>query len=49
MFGLLRRVTGVDLLEDLSVFFRALGGMIDGFASAPSASARCSPTPARRS
>ena len=31
-FGLLRRVTGVDLLEDLSVFFRSLGGMIDGFA-----------------
>jgi anion-transporting ArsA/GET3 family ATPase len=30
-FGLLRRVTGVDLLEDLGVFFRALGGMIDGF------------------
>ena len=30
-FGLLRRVTGVDLLQDLSVFFRALGGMIDGF------------------
>jgi anion-transporting ArsA/GET3 family ATPase len=30
-FHLLRRVTGVDLLEDLSVFFRALGGMIDGF------------------
>ena len=25
------RVTGVDLLHDLSVFFRALGGMIDGF------------------
>ena len=33
-FGLMRRVTGVDLLEDLSVFFRALGGMIDGFAAA---------------
>jgi anion-transporting ArsA/GET3 family ATPase len=32
-FGLLRRVTGVDLLEDLSVFFRALGGMIDDFAA----------------
>jgi anion-transporting ArsA/GET3 family ATPase len=32
-FGLLRRVTGVDLLEDLSVFFRALGGMVDGFAA----------------
>ena len=30
-FALLRRVTGVDLLNDLSVFFRALGGMIDGF------------------
>jgi anion-transporting ArsA/GET3 family ATPase len=30
-FALLRRVTGVDLLQDLSVFFRALGGMIDGF------------------
>jgi anion-transporting ArsA/GET3 family ATPase len=32
-FGLLRRVTGVDLLTDLSVFFRALSGMIDGFAA----------------
>jgi anion-transporting ArsA/GET3 family ATPase len=30
-FSLLRRVTGVDLMSDLSVFFRALGGMIDGF------------------
>src|SRR3954466_15315212 len=30
-FGLLRRVVGVDLLADLSVFFRALGSMIDGF------------------
>jgi anion-transporting ArsA/GET3 family ATPase len=31
VFALLRRVTGVDLLRDLSVFFRSLGGMIDGF------------------
>jgi anion-transporting ArsA/GET3 family ATPase len=31
VFGLMERVTGVDLLHDLSVFFRALGGMIDGF------------------
>jgi anion-transporting ArsA/GET3 family ATPase len=31
MFSILKRVTGVDLLEDLSVFFRSLGGMIDGF------------------
>ena len=31
VFSLLKRVTGVDLLEDLSVFFRSLGGMIDGF------------------
>ena len=32
VFGLLRRVTGVDLLRDLSGFFRSLGGMVDGFA-----------------
>ncbi|MBE2319151.1 ArsA family ATPase [Solirubrobacter sp. CPCC 204708] len=31
MFGVMRRVTGVDLLQDLSGFFRSLGGMIDGF------------------
>jgi anion-transporting ArsA/GET3 family ATPase len=31
VFSVLRRVTGVDLLTDLSVFFRALGGLIDGF------------------
>jgi anion-transporting ArsA/GET3 family ATPase len=31
VFGILQRITGVDLLRDLSVFFRALGGMIDGF------------------
>jgi anion-transporting ArsA/GET3 family ATPase len=31
VFGLLKRLTGVDLLEDLSVFFRVLGGLLDGF------------------
>jgi len=31
VFSVLKRVTGVDLLQDLSVFFRALGGLIDGF------------------
>jgi anion-transporting ArsA/GET3 family ATPase len=31
VFGVLKRLTGVDLLDDLSVFFRALGGLIDGF------------------
>jgi anion-transporting ArsA/GET3 family ATPase len=31
VFSLLQKVTGVDLLHDLSVFFRALGGMVDGF------------------
>ena len=31
IFALLQRVTGVDLLHDLSVFFRTLGGMIEGF------------------
>ena len=30
-FSLLRRVTGVDFLEDLSGFFRSFGGMLDGF------------------
>jgi len=27
----LKRVTGIDLLQDLAVFFRSLSGMIDGF------------------
>lgn len=31
VFSVLKKVTGVDLLTDLSVFFRALGGLIDGF------------------
>src|SRR3954453_17365113 len=31
VFGVMQRITGVDLLRDLSAFFRALGGMIDGF------------------
>jgi anion-transporting ArsA/GET3 family ATPase len=31
VFSVLKRITGVDLLADLSVFFRSLGGLIDGF------------------
>ena len=31
VFGLMERLTGVDLLHDLSVFFRALSGMTAGF------------------
>lgn len=31
VFSVLQRVTGVDLLTDLSVFFRSLGGLLDGF------------------
>jgi anion-transporting ArsA/GET3 family ATPase len=31
VFKAMQKVTGVDLLRDLSGFFRALGGMIDGF------------------
>ncbi len=31
LFSVLKRATGVDLLEDVSVFFRSLGGLIDGF------------------
>ena len=29
--GVVKRVTGVDLLTDLSAFFRLLGGLLDGF------------------
>src|SRR6478735_9184311 len=31
VFSVLRRITGVDLLRDLSAFFHALSGMIDAF------------------
>jgi len=31
VFSVLRRVTGVDLMNDLSVFFGALSGVLDGF------------------
>jgi len=31
LFSVLRRVTGVDLLEDLAEFFRAFGAMTEGF------------------
>jgi anion-transporting ArsA/GET3 family ATPase len=31
VFSVLQRVTGVDLLRDLSTFFRSISGMIDGF------------------
>jgi anion-transporting ArsA/GET3 family ATPase len=31
MLSVLRRVTGVDLLSDLTSFFRLLGGLLDGF------------------
>ena len=31
VFSIMERLTGVDLLHDLSVFFRALGGMVEGF------------------
>ncbi|WP_354698330.1 ParA-like partition protein [Paraconexibacter sp. AEG42_29] len=31
VFSVLRKVTGVDLLDDVSVFFRALSGIMDGF------------------
>jgi len=31
VFAILKRLTGVDLLDDVSVLFRSLGGLIDGF------------------
>ena len=31
MFSVLRRITGVDLIEDLAEFFQAFAGMVGGF------------------
>ena len=31
VFSILKRLTGVDLMDDIAVFFRALSGLIDGF------------------
>ncbi len=31
LFGVLRRATGIDMLEDLSGFFRSFGSMTEGF------------------
>ncbi len=31
VFSVLQRVTGIDLLEDLSVFFRSISGLLEGF------------------
>ncbi|HEX4110097.1 MAG TPA: ArsA family ATPase [Solirubrobacteraceae bacterium] len=31
VFSIFSKIAGVDLISDLSVFFRALGGLIDGF------------------
>jgi anion-transporting ArsA/GET3 family ATPase len=40
VFSALRHITGVDLLADLSAFFRVLGGVVDGFAERASAVSR---------
>jgi anion-transporting ArsA/GET3 family ATPase len=31
VFSILKRLTGVDLMDDIAVFFRALSGLMDGF------------------
>ena len=31
MFSILKRITGVDLLQDLAEFFQAMSGMVSGF------------------
>jgi anion-transporting ArsA/GET3 family ATPase len=46
VFSALRGVTGVDLLSDLSAFFRVLSGVIDGFSERASAVARLLGDPA---
>jgi anion-transporting ArsA/GET3 family ATPase len=40
VFSALRRITGVDLLADLSAFFGVLGGVVNGFAERASAVSR---------
>ena len=45
MFSVLRRITGVDLLEDLAEFFQAFSGMVGGFRERARRSTSCSPTP----
>jgi len=37
VFAVLKRLTGVDLLDDVSVLFRSLGGLMDGFRERASA------------
>jgi len=32
VFSVMKRATGIDLLEDLGVFFRSIGGLVDGIA-----------------
>jgi anion-transporting ArsA/GET3 family ATPase len=46
VFSGLRRVTGVDLLEDLSQFFRVLSAVIDGFTERANAVGRLLADPA---
>jgi anion-transporting ArsA/GET3 family ATPase len=46
VFSGLRRVTGVDLLGDLSEFFRVLGGVVDGFTERAKAVGRLLADPA---
>ena len=46
VFSALRRITGVDLLADLSAFFGVLGGVVDGFAERASAVSRLLGDPA---
>jgi anion-transporting ArsA/GET3 family ATPase len=37
VFGILRKLTGVNLLDDVSVLFRSMGSLIDGFRERASA------------
>jgi len=46
IFSALRRITGVDLLADLSTFFGVLGGVVDGLAERASAVSRLLGDPA---
>ena len=47
MFSVLRRITGVELLEDLSEFFQAFSGMVGGFRERAQAGQRAARRAAR--
>ena len=44
LFSVLKRITGIDLLQDLSEFFQSFGDMAQGFSERAQRVASCWPT-----